>query len=303
MAAGRVLTGSAAFVGSKLVLVAIQDEGSRYAAAAYPALKRLGALDPFFTDFRHSYALVGYAGALTPSWVRQEQQNSGKGPSVISMRVPLNRGYQEGSIHTDILYPVSAGQIYCSNTKITRVGLLTVLTEWPRPVEAEVKFSWLGDRSSFLSCVLYSVAVSSLEVVLQSEGCEDGTPGCGIAYIKVNGVDYSLHHRGHNVAVFDYSSGEVTWPGWAEVSRDKRRSEMHGCGCMGTRERIDRKEVYRRMKGRRDGWIERSWTLAFLRFFDRCFPWVTFLRHSRHVYCRNKLARSPKHNYWGVSIF
>ncbi|KAL9978626.1 hypothetical protein ACROYT_G016163 [Oculina patagonica] len=43
-----------------------------------------------------------------------------------------------------------------------------------------------------------------MNVDLRSEGCDDPgkTAGCGMAFIKVNNQDYSLHKRGFNVAVF-----------------------------------------------------------------------------------------------------
>ena len=51
-------------------------------------------------------------------------------------------------------------------------------------------------------CVVFFTA-SSMNVQIRSEGCDDpGKTGCGIAFIKVNNVDYSLHKRGFNVAVF-----------------------------------------------------------------------------------------------------
>ena len=74
---------------SKIVLVAIQDEGSRYVSAALDALKRLGATDPILPDFRGSYALAGYSGINKPSWVTQQQANRSQGPSEISLKVAL----------------------------------------------------------------------------------------------------------------------------------------------------------------------------------------------------------------------
>ena len=52
-----------------------------------------------------------------------------------------------------------------------------------------------------------------MDIHIRSEGCND--PGkapntCGIAYIKVNGHDHSLHGRGHNVVVVDATTGNVT---------------------------------------------------------------------------------------------
>ncbi|XP_078359332.1 uncharacterized protein LOC144643832 [Oculina patagonica] len=75
--------------GDKIVLVAIQDEGSRHVSAAIDALKRLGATDPILTDYRGSYALVGYADVTKPSWITQQQANRGQGPSETTLQVTL----------------------------------------------------------------------------------------------------------------------------------------------------------------------------------------------------------------------
>lgn len=52
-----------------------------------------------------------------------------------------------------------------------------------------------------------------LDIHVRSEGCEDPgkAPGtCGIAYIKVNGVDHSPHRRGHNVVIVDAKTGTIS---------------------------------------------------------------------------------------------
>ena len=49
-------------------------------------------------------------------------------------------------------------------------------------------------------------------IKLRSEGCNDPgrTPGtCGLAYIYTDGIDNSLHLRGHNVVVLDAKTGNV----------------------------------------------------------------------------------------------
>ena len=49
-----------------------------------------------------------------------------------------------------------------------------------------------------------------VNIYIRSEGCED--PGiaqpCGLAYIKVDGTDRSLHNRGYNVVVVDGATGK-----------------------------------------------------------------------------------------------
>lgn len=77
-------------LGYKIVLVAIQDEGSRFGPAAFDALRRLGATDPILNDYRGSYALAGFSGINKPSWVTQQQANSGQGPSEISLKVTID---------------------------------------------------------------------------------------------------------------------------------------------------------------------------------------------------------------------
>ena len=74
---------------SKIILIAVQDEGSIHLKQAFDALKRIGGYDLGFLDYRGSYALVGHAGEERPSYVKQVQSKSGQGPSVISMTVPL----------------------------------------------------------------------------------------------------------------------------------------------------------------------------------------------------------------------
>ncbi|XP_066021208.1 uncharacterized protein [Pocillopora verrucosa] len=73
----------------KIILIAVQDEGSIHLKQAFDALKRIGGYDLGFLDYRGSYALVGHAGEQRPSYVKQVQRKSGQGPSVISMTVPL----------------------------------------------------------------------------------------------------------------------------------------------------------------------------------------------------------------------
>jgi len=53
------------------------------------------------------------------------------------------------------------------------------------------------------------LAVSFLDIHIRSEGCDDPgkAPGCGLAYIMVNGQDHSLRGRGHNVVIVDAKTG------------------------------------------------------------------------------------------------
>ena len=78
---------------SKIVLVAIQDEGSAYMSPAIDALKRLGATDPVQPDERGSFALAGYAGVNKPQWITQERADSGLGPSEIFPQIALSVNY------------------------------------------------------------------------------------------------------------------------------------------------------------------------------------------------------------------
>ncbi|PFX11936.1 Cell migration-inducing and hyaluronan-binding protein [Stylophora pistillata] len=75
--------------GNKIVLVAIQDEGSKFIKSALDALKRLGATHPVIPDYQGSFALVGYAGENKPAWIAQKVAKGGLGPSEISLKIPL----------------------------------------------------------------------------------------------------------------------------------------------------------------------------------------------------------------------
>ena len=77
---------------SLIVLVAIQDEGSIYVGPAIEALKELGTTDPILTDYRGSFALIGYSGVVKPSWVEVGQANRKQGPTELSKAIPLSPG-------------------------------------------------------------------------------------------------------------------------------------------------------------------------------------------------------------------
>ncbi len=71
-------------------------------------------------------------------------------------------------------------------------------------VAVAVSFSVACNKQQLIYRVCVSLSASLLNVDLRSEGCDDPekTGGCGVAFIKVNNQDYSLHKRGFNVAVF-----------------------------------------------------------------------------------------------------
>ena len=71
------------------MLVAVQDEASRYGTVALSALKRLGAKEPIVLDYRGSFVLAGYAGSNLPSWVNQAQNKRGEGPSSLTATIEI----------------------------------------------------------------------------------------------------------------------------------------------------------------------------------------------------------------------
>ena len=79
---------------SKIVLVGVQEEGSRYASPAVSALKRLGARDPVLGSMLSSLAFAGYAGTGQPAWMKKQkiQQWNARyhGPSQITLKIPLS---------------------------------------------------------------------------------------------------------------------------------------------------------------------------------------------------------------------
>ncbi|KAL9978634.1 hypothetical protein ACROYT_G016171 [Oculina patagonica] len=85
----------------------------------------------------------------------------------------------------------------------------TLLDNW-RPIsllntDYEIATRAITSRiSKILPSIIHSDQTASLmNVELRSEGCDDpGKTWCGVAFIKVNNQDYSLHKRGFNVAVF-----------------------------------------------------------------------------------------------------
>ena len=79
------------FLGRKIVLVAVQDSSARFVKPALPALRFLGAYRVRPT-YRGSYALIGITGSgKRPFWVKQSQHGRRRGPSALSVAIPLGR--------------------------------------------------------------------------------------------------------------------------------------------------------------------------------------------------------------------
>ena len=76
---------------SKIVLIAVQDEGASHVRSALNDLRRIGGFSIHF-GFRGSYALIGYKGpGRKPFWVKQKQHRRKRGPSVLSRWVRLQK--------------------------------------------------------------------------------------------------------------------------------------------------------------------------------------------------------------------
>ena len=55
--------------------------------------------------------------------------------------------------------------------------------------------------------------MAGIQISIRSEACKDPNrqgPGCGWAFIWVNGVDRSVHGRGHNIVVLQ-RNGRLTY--------------------------------------------------------------------------------------------
>ena len=68
------------------MIAAIHDEGANEMSSwGYDALRRIGGKPPFQTNYRGSFALIGYKGmrdAYVP-WIKQGSNERGKGPTVL----------------------------------------------------------------------------------------------------------------------------------------------------------------------------------------------------------------------------
>ena len=74
----------------QIVLVAVQDEGSLHLTdEAVVALKSLGATSPGL-GYRSSYAFIGFKGACNPSWIKENKNSRGLGPTVMRVTIPYS---------------------------------------------------------------------------------------------------------------------------------------------------------------------------------------------------------------------
>ena len=69
--------------------MAIQDNGAKFIGPALKMLRRIGGYR-IRKNFRGSYVLIGYLNlAWRPSWAKQVQNPRARGPSAISVKIPL----------------------------------------------------------------------------------------------------------------------------------------------------------------------------------------------------------------------
>ncbi|XP_078597213.1 cell surface hyaluronidase CEMIP2-like [Branchiostoma floridae x Branchiostoma japonicum] len=74
---------------NSIVLVSVRDAAHTHAQDCLNALKEIGAQEPVQTEFRGSFAMVGFKGTVWPSWVQQVNLPSGQGPAQIYTKIPL----------------------------------------------------------------------------------------------------------------------------------------------------------------------------------------------------------------------
>jgi len=213
--------------GDKIACVAVQDEGSRYVSAAFDALKRLGATDPILTDFRGSFAFCGYARVKKPSWVAQQQANSGQGPSVISFKVPFTpHPYVDVHVRSEGCEdpgkaPNTCGIAYINvdgtERSLRRRGHNVVIVDAGTGSVLDVKsFDTHGDNNAGNGLRDYLNGVRGNKIVLiavQDEGTKFLSPAVD-AIKGVGGVDpVMIEYRG-SFALVGYADAATNRPVW-----------------------------------------------------------------------------------------
>ena len=132
---------------SKIVLVGVQDEGSRYASSAVSALKRLGARDPVLGSMRSSFAFAGYAGTGQPAWMTQQKIQHWNarfhGPSQITLKIPLSSSMssQYNLLHLWCRYLWPTGK----SLRSLRSYMLLQVTDVRKSVKRAWSLAWVSN--------------------------------------------------------------------------------------------------------------------------------------------------------------
>ncbi|XP_047126404.1 sushi, von Willebrand factor type A, EGF and pentraxin domain-containing protein 1 isoform X1 [Hydra vulgaris] len=73
-----------------IVLAAVQDEATFNAYdKCFQSLELLGGKHPFQNEYRSSFAMIGYKGLHSVTWVHQERSGYGKGPTLVTKSISL----------------------------------------------------------------------------------------------------------------------------------------------------------------------------------------------------------------------
>lgn len=72
-------------------MAAIQDEATSAAhyVECFKALEIIGGKRPFQTEYRSSFALIGYKGKRVVDWVKQKKSYFGRGPTGLKDSIKL----------------------------------------------------------------------------------------------------------------------------------------------------------------------------------------------------------------------
>ena len=71
-------------------MIAAQDEATNFAFnKCYIALQLLGGKHPFQREYRSSFAMIGYKGFHSVTWIEQRKSDFGKGSTKLSKNIQL----------------------------------------------------------------------------------------------------------------------------------------------------------------------------------------------------------------------
>ena len=118
------------FFRRRVVLIAAQDDASRYISVAFKELRKIGARRILKRNhYRSSLALVGYVGfRRRPSWSKQVQNRRKRGPSSLSVLIRFPGESLRVKAHTrtrEVSANVDAGKFILS-TQVTQVACVCV---------------------------------------------------------------------------------------------------------------------------------------------------------------------------------
>lgn len=211
-----------------IIFGAYQDEASYHfiGGVCDKALELIGGKRPFQTEYRASFAIVGYIGKESVAWIQQKKSLYGRGPTDLKGNIKLIPVYLQYDIHSEGCGDPGINPLTCGMSTITVGGKdysqhgrginFVAFDAKTGKLFGSTSFDWHGDSSGCSKAMAWLNKVPDHSIVLgayQDEGSRSFINGlCDKALELIGGKrPFQTEYRASFAIVGYKGKGSVAW--------------------------------------------------------------------------------------------